>query len=86
VFIINRRVVADTDPATGATQEYQPIVKPFKQEFKLGRTVRYGVNSNTGTITDISTNSLYFIVVGNIAPASVNPTIQFSSRVYFKDA
>jgi len=24
--IINRRVVADTDPATGATQEYQPIV------------------------------------------------------------
>jgi len=65
--IINRRVVADTDPATGATQEYQPIVKPFNKRFKLGRTVRYGVNSNTGTITDISTNSLYFIVVGNIA-------------------
>jgi len=83
--IINRRVVADTDPATGATQEYQPIVKPFNKRFKLGRTVRYAVNSSTGTITDISTNSLYFIVVGN-APASVNPTIQFSSRIYFKDA
>jgi len=84
--IINRRVVADTDPATGATQEYQPIVKPFNKRFKLGRTVRYAVNSSTGTITDISTNSLYFIVVGNVAPASVNPTIQFSSRIYFKDA
>jgi len=82
--IINRRVVADTDPATGATQEYQPIVKPFNKRFKLGRTVRYAVNSSTGTITDISTNSLYFIVVGNVAPASVNPTIQFSSRIYFK--
>jgi len=32
--IINRRVVADTDPATGATQEYQPIVKPFNKRFK----------------------------------------------------
>jgi len=81
--IINRRVVADTDPATGATQEYQPIVKPFNKRFKLGRTVRYGVNSNTGTITDISTNSLYFIVVGNM-PGKCESTIQFSSRVYFK--
>jgi len=75
--IINRRVVADTDPATGATQEYQPIVKPFNKRFKLGRTVRYAVNSSTGTITDISTNSLYFIVVGNVAPASVNPQYSF---------
>lgn len=84
--IINRRVVADNDPATGATTEYQAIVKPFNKKFKLGRIVRYAVNSSTGTITDISTNSLYFIVVGNVAPASVNPSIQFSSRIYFKDA
>lgn len=70
------------DPANATTQILIPLIyKKFKRA--LGRVVNYRNAQNTGTITDIATNSLYSLFVTNNAAA--NATVSAGYRMYFKD-
>lgn len=85
-IVLMPKVVDTFTPGTGSTTEYGPIEKKFNNKIKLGRHVKYALNANAGTVADILTNSLYVIFIGDVAPAGANPSLEFSSRLYFKDA
>lgn len=69
------------DPANATTEIVQPIThKKFKKA--LGRVVKYRNAQNSGTITDIASNSLYSYWVASVASAG---TVTCGYRMYFKD-
>lgn len=80
MFTINPLVVGNT--TTGATDEVVPVTFSFKKKIKLGRKVK--CDGGVGDITDISTNSLYAVFYSDL-PAN-EPGLEFSARMYFKDA
>lgn len=57
----------------------------IRKHIKLGRKTRYDANNIPAAIADISTNSLWVMVVADATYADP-PTMNFSSRFFFKDA
>lgn len=84
-FIINRQIWKTQDVNNDVDSYCDQQIR-FNKKIKLGRRVKYAVNSTAGNITDIQTNSLYFIYVGDVAAASAGPELQLGTRLYFKDA
>lgn len=59
--------------------------RPFRIYKKLNKKVFMGLSA-TGTITAITSNSLYLAFFSLTPTASNPPTVTFGARIYFKDA
>lgn len=70
------------DPANATTEILVPVVYK-KVKRSLSRVTNFRNAQNTGTITDIATNSLYSLWVTNAATALA--TVSAGYRMYFKD-
>lgn len=77
-YVLNPHVVG---PTTGT---YVPYQVKFNVKLKLGKVVKYSDTGNT--IADISTNSLYVVWLSDVPNAPEQPTVDYWSRIYFKDA
>lgn len=57
---------------------------PVKRQFIVDSLVQH--NSGTaGTVTDIITNSLYFIFIGSVAPGTEDGSVTGSFRLRYRD-
>lgn len=83
-FALNSNFATTTVPATGVVSAVNSNVLSIKKKIKLGRTVKYGSNSGSGSITDVSANSLLMVFISD--QSSDGPICIMGSRVYFKDA
>lgn len=83
-FTLNSNFAQTTDGAApDALTEVYPVGIQFKKKIKLNRKVKY-LDTNTGTIVDIQTNSLYMALISS---ESANPpTVTIGYRLYYKDA
>jgi len=55
------------------------IARAFKGYMKINIPVQYN-SGNTGTVTDIQTNAIYFVTVGNSSSATTNTDV-FNSQI-----
>lgn len=79
VVIMNPQVVALT--VSGATTQVERMREYTRGKFKLSRITKY--NGNAGTIADIQSNSLYSLVISNLATET--PAGLIGYRLYFHD-
>lgn len=80
-MVLNPLLVSDFDPATGTTTTVAAASMIDRGKRKLSRVAKY--DTNTGTITDIQSNSLISLLVSN--QAGQDPTVIAGYRMYFKD-
>lgn len=87
--VINNHAIADFDPATGTTTTMFPASTTFSYRIKVNPSKKNQTNyglANGGGVADISTNSLYLVLMSNFAFAStVAPFCNAGVRIYFKD-
>ncbi len=57
---------------------------PFQRQFRVDSLVQYNAGT-TGTVTDIVTNSLYFICIGSATPGNDDGTATGTIRLRFTD-
>lgn len=68
-----------------ASQVYQPGQHYYKELYrKISLPVTFG-SGNAGSVTDISTGSLYMVRIGTIAPGTAAAACNFTSRIRFTD-
>lgn len=83
-FVINPSFATTTIPATGVVSAVSANQATFSKKIKLGRQVKYNNNATSGTIADVSANSLLFCLMSD--QTSLGPNLTLSARTYFKDA
>lgn len=83
-FVLNLQAVQQFAVATGITERYAPVEIPISFRKRLNRMTNYGLG-NTGTITDISSNSIYIMLLSDNAIVSNPPTLNAGIRLLYKD-
>lgn len=89
MFSLNGQVVAGFTPGTGATTSVAPVSHSFNFRRKINPNKKnqsnYGL-ANGGIIADISTNSIYVLLLSeNTTASAISPTVTLGTRLYFKD-
>lgn len=84
-FSMNPSLVTGFTPATGATTSTLSIDNVHTFRRKLSFSTNYGL-SNAGTIADISTNSVYILLLSDASTAGGNgPPVNGGIRMLYKD-
>lgn len=82
VITLNPKVVLVTD-ASGNVTDYCSVMSTHKKKIKLGRHIKY--DDNAPGIASYATNGLFMGILGDVAPGN-EPTVEYSTRLYFKDS
>jgi hypothetical protein len=85
VVTINPDMVLDYDPVTGNTTSIFPKTQEYKKFIPLkGLPVMY--NGTGGLATDVATNSIWIWWGQTATGSGVGATVDYSTRLYFRDA
>lgn len=85
VFVLNPQTILDYDPTTGNTSLMFPVTQFYKKWIPLNdMPITY--NGSGGASTDISSNNIWLWFGQSATPSAVGATVEYQSRLYFKDA